>query len=254
MRWCSDDEHAHTGTIGLAVFRADSAAKPAAVAAADEGSINRDSELGGTDTRALCSSYSAAERDALCSSLTGPDGQTLERSYNCAPQYNRTHTAADDSATDAAPVGRAVTGPVGHAVCRTDISTESTANVESVLAPLDCAEHMRVRICESMRWCSDDEHAHTGTIGLAVFRADSAAKPAAVAAANEWSINRDSELGGTDTRALCSSYSFPLSCSGNPCAHAIAKHRAVSRAAERDAIFTALYHGAFTGALIGTVA
>ena len=91
-----------------------------------------------------------------------------------------------------------------------------------------------------MRWCCDDEHAHTGTVALAVFRADSAAEPAAV--------------GCIDVRALGPAYSFPLPCSVNPCAHATAKHRAVPRAAERDAIFTALYHGAFTGALIGTVA
>jgi hypothetical protein len=240
MRWCCDDEHAHTGTVALAVFRADSAAEPAAVAAANRSPIDGNSELDSTDSRALCSSYSFAERDALSSSLAIPDGQTLDRSPNCAPSHIEAVHDLAQSATDGSPVGGAVAGPVGYAVSLTDVSTDSVADVESVLAPLDCTGHMRFRRSESMRWCCDDEHAHTGTVALAVFRADSAAEPAAV--------------GCTNIRALCSAYSFPLPCSVNPCAHATAKHRAVPRAAERDAIFTALYHGAFTGTLIGTVA
>ena len=44
----------------------------------------------------------------------------------------------------------AITGPLGYSVSSPDAPTDTGANIKSVLASLDCPDHMRVWRAESM--------------------------------------------------------------------------------------------------------
>ncbi len=203
-----------------------------------------------------------------------PDGAHFCCFENCIeicfqPDHAAYHIIPNALAIAFAVECTAIAGSVGYALCLTDISTDCTADVESLLASLDCTDHVRVWRWGSMRWCCDDEHAHTGTVALAVFRADSAAKLAAVvAAANRGPIDSNSELSGLNSTphdiradtvaddsatdsgpvggAIAGSvgYAFWLTDISTDCT-ADVESLLASQA-------TTLYDGAFMGALIGT--